>query len=207
MKLGHSSRSTFFRRACGLAIAETETNLATLGRGTCLALAALFWGFVSAETANFLEDALHLEFGLQTLERTIDGLTFTDLDFGHVFGTLGGVEEKGAQSRGGLVIVNLEFIPSPNASWLVFRGDLVHILRRVLVEFIQARLAAELHLLSVADEDIGRAVLAEFSTRNRAHVGGVGFGWLLIAACRDQHGSYEDGKSIHGSNCAAALPV
>jgi len=50
---------------------------------------------MGAQTTNFFENALHLEFGLQTLQSAIDGLTFTDLDFGHRQ-FLDGVKRKGS---------------------------------------------------------------------------------------------------------------
>lgn len=53
--------------------------------GTGLTLGALLRSFVSAQTADFFEDAFHLELGLQALQSAVDRLTFADLNFGHIW--------------------------------------------------------------------------------------------------------------------------
>lgn len=75
-----SSIATLFTR---LVHGEAETNLATLGRGACLAAGALNRRLVRTKTTDFLKNAFHLKLGLETLERAIYGLAFFDLDFGH----------------------------------------------------------------------------------------------------------------------------
>lgn len=70
---------------------ETVANLATLGGGTGFALGAFLGGFVGAEAADFLKDAIHFETGLETLEGAVNGFAFADLNFGHKsgFGVVG----------------------------------------------------------------------------------------------------------------------
>ena len=48
---------------------EAEADLATLGGCAGLTLGALFGSLMSAQAADFFKNALHLKFGLQTLER------------------------------------------------------------------------------------------------------------------------------------------
>lgn len=51
---------------------------------------------MSAQAADFFKNALHLKFGLQTLESAIYWLTFTDLNFGHD-GTWSGLRKRAAK--------------------------------------------------------------------------------------------------------------
>ncbi len=86
-------RCAFCLVSRGLWQHETETNFATLGCGTSLTAGALFWSLMSAQAADFFENAFHLQFGLQALEGAVYWLTFTDLDFWHT-----GFVEKGLKN-------------------------------------------------------------------------------------------------------------
>ena len=66
-----------------LVVDETKTDLATLCSSTGLATGALNRSFMSAKTANFLQDALHLELGLEALQSAVNGLSFANGNFWH----------------------------------------------------------------------------------------------------------------------------
>ena len=62
---------------------EAKTDLPTFRRSTSLAAGALDRGLMGAQAAHFFKNAFHLKLGLETLERAIYWLAFSDLDFGH----------------------------------------------------------------------------------------------------------------------------
>lgn len=62
---------------------EAITDLATLGCSTGFALGAFFRSLVGAQAADFFEDAVHFEAGLEAFESAVNGLAFADLNFGH----------------------------------------------------------------------------------------------------------------------------
>jgi hypothetical protein len=80
---------------------EAEADLATLGGGTGLAAGALHRGFMGAQAADFFKDAVHFETGFETLESTVNGFAFADLNFGHKSGLRGGVGKRAARVGAG----------------------------------------------------------------------------------------------------------
>lgn len=69
--------------AGGLGKGEAIADLATLGSSTGFALGAFFRSLVRAQAADFFEDAVHFEAGLEAFESAVNGLAFADLNFGH----------------------------------------------------------------------------------------------------------------------------
>ena len=69
----------------GCAAVVTPADLVALGGGTKLALLALGRGFEGAAAAHFFENAFGVQLGLQTLESTIDGLAFFEINSSHVY--------------------------------------------------------------------------------------------------------------------------
>jgi len=62
---------------------EAIADLTTLGCGTGFALGAFFRSLVRTQAADFFEDAIHFEAGLEAFESAVNGLAFADLNFGH----------------------------------------------------------------------------------------------------------------------------
>ena len=91
---------------------------------------------MGAQAAHFFENALHLEFGLQTLERTIDWLTFTDLNFGHDW-TWGGLRKRAVKVWPG----GKSSTSNSNGSRFRLIDDLLEEFVRIGVEFFEARFA------------------------------------------------------------------
>jgi len=64
---------------------ETPADFVALGCGTKLALATLGGRFECAAAAHFFEDTLAIEFGLQSLECPVNGLSFFHSHSTHAF--------------------------------------------------------------------------------------------------------------------------
>jgi hypothetical protein len=62
---------------------EAELGLGTLGIGLGLAPGFLRWRLESAQTTDFVHDALGIEFALETFESTVDRLSFANDNFRH----------------------------------------------------------------------------------------------------------------------------
>jgi len=62
---------------------EAEADFTAFGGSAGFALEAFGSGLVATEAAHFFEDTFHLEFGLETFEGAVNGLSFANLNFRH----------------------------------------------------------------------------------------------------------------------------